>query len=297
MRRDRLKQAFEERRRFREALRTYRDKPTPEKTPDVPEGLYEKCDECKRTFVAKDMTKNLFVCPECGNHFRIRAIDRIAITADNDTFVEKGLGYITLNPLFQDAYEQKIAEYKDKTKLDEAFVYGYAEIGGHPCVLGVLDSYFMMGSMGSVVGEKVVKSVEYAMVKNLPLVLFIASGGARMQEGIYSLMQMPKTSGAIHKLNEQGLLYISVLTHPTTGGVSASFASLGDIILAEPGALIGFAGPRVIKQTIKQELPEGFQTAEFLLEKGMVDKVVHRHDMKPALTKLLRMHSAGGEGS
>ena len=294
MKRERLKEAFERKKRFKSKLKTYREKPIPEKTPDVPKGLYEKCNGCKTPVVVKELIQNRFVCPSCGNHFRVRAVDRIAITVDEGRFVEKGLGYITLNPLFQDHYEQKISEYKKKTNLDEAYVYGYAEIETQPCVFGVLDSYFMMGSMGSVVGEKVVKSVEYAMVKRLPLVLFIASGGARMQEGIFSLMQMAKTSGAIQKLHQQGLLYISVLTHPTTGGVSASFASLGDIILAEPKALIGFAGPRVIKQTIKQSLPEGFQTAEFLQDKGMVDKVVHRHEMKTTLSKLLSMHAKGG---
>ncbi len=294
MKREQLKEAFERKKRFKNQLKTYRQKPESAKTPDVPKGLYEKCKECKTTVVVEDLIKNRFVCPNCDNHFRVRAVDRIGITVDEDSFVEKGLGYITLNPLFQDHYEQKISEYKKKTNLDEAYVYGYAEIKRHPCVIGVLDSYFMMGSMGSVVGEKVVKSVEYAMVKRLPLIMFIASGGARMQEGIYSLMQMAKTSGAIQKLNEQGLLYISVLTHPTTGGVSASFASLGDIILAEPKALIGFAGPRVIKQTIKQSLPEGFQTAEFLQDKGMVDKVVHRHEMQETLSKLLSMHEKGG---
>jgi acetyl-CoA carboxylase carboxyl transferase subunit beta len=215
------------------------------------------------------------------------------MTCDPHTFVEKGFGYITLNPLFQEGYEQKIHDYKKRTNMDEAYIYGYAEIHEEPCIIGVMDSHFMMGSMGSVVGEKVTKSIEYALYKKLPLVIFVASGGARMQEGIYSLMQMAKTSGAIRKLHRQGLLYISVLTDPTTGGVTASFASLGDVIIAEPQALIGFAGPRVIEQTIKQQLPEGFQTAEFLLEKGMVDTVVHRHEMRDTLHRLLVMHKRG----
>ena len=212
------------------------------------------------------------------------------ITVDSDTFVEKGHGYITLNPLFQDGYEEKIADYKEKTLLDEAYIYGYAEINSVPTVIGIMDSYFLMGSMGSVVGEKVTKSFEYAMYKKLPIVIFTASGGARMQEGIFSLMQMAKTSQAVLKHSNMGLLYISVLTHPTTGGVTASFAMLGDIILAEPNALIGFAGPRVIEQTINQKLPEGFQRAEFMEEKGFVDKVVNRLELKETLSNLLTLH-------
>ena len=179
---------------------------------------------------------------------------------------------------------------QEKTEIDEAYIYGYGKIKGVPCVIGVMDSYFLMGSMGSVVGEKITRSFEYAMYKRLPMVIFTASGGARMQEGIYSLMQMAKTSAAVLKHSEMGLLYISVLTHPTTGGVTASFASLGDIILAEPNSLIGFAGPRVIEQTIGQQLPEGFQKSEFLKEKGFIDKVVHRNDMKNTLYKILYMH-------
>jgi acetyl-CoA carboxylase carboxyl transferase subunit beta len=257
---------------------------------DVPKGLYEKCPKCKEAVHTKQTYENMFICKHCGEHFRMRAIDRINFTIDPGTFVEKGLGYITLNPLFQDGYEEKINEYKNKTNIDEAYMYGYGEINGVPCVIGVMDSYFLMGSMGSVVGEKVTRSFEYAMYKKLPMVIFTASGGARMQEGIYSLMQMAKTSAAVLRHGEMGLLYITVLTHPTTGGVTASFASLGDIILAEPNSLIGFAGPRVIEQTIGQTLPEGFQKSEFLQEKGFVDKVVHRNDMKDTLYKLLYMH-------
>ena len=291
MKRDLLKDAYA-RRRLRRPHVSLSQLASKDKTltPDVPEGLYEKCPACKTTFPQKDVLANKMVCPACQHHFRIRAVDRILMVTDADSFVEKGFGYITLNPLFQEGYDQKIHQYKKQTGLDEAYVYGYAEIRGEPCVIGVMDSYFMMGSMGSVVGEKVTKSIEYALYKKLPLVLFTASGGARMQEGIYSLMQMAKTSGAIRKMHRQGLLYISVMTHPTTGGVTASFASLGDIILAEPQALIGFAGPRVIEQTIKQQLPEGFQTAEFLLEKGMIDKVVHRHAMRATLHRLLSLH-------
>ena len=257
---------------------------------DVPKGLYEKCPKCKETVNMKLSLDQKFICNHCGEHFRMRAIDRINITVDQGSFIEKGLGYITLNPLFQDGYDEKIRNNQDKTNLDEAYVYGYARINGNPCVVGVMDSYFLMGSMGSVVGEKVTRSFEYAIYKKLPMIIFTASGGARMQEGIYSLMQMAKTSAAVLKHSEQGLLYISVLTHPTTGGVTASFASLGDITLAEPGALIGFAGPRVIEQTINQKLPEGFQRSEFLEEKGFVDRVVSRSEMKDTLSKLLELH-------
>ena len=257
---------------------------------DVPKGLYEQCPRCKEAVHTKQTYDNKFICIHCGEHFRMRAIDRINITIDSGTFVEKGLGYITLNPLFQDGYEEKINTYKEKTNIDEAYIYGYGEIKGVPCVVGVMDSYFLMGSMGSVVGEKVTRSFEYAMYKKLPMVIFTASGGARMQEGIYSLMQMAKTSAAVLRHSEMGLLYISVLTHPTTGGVTASFATLGDIILAEPNSLIGFAGPRVIEQTIGQNLPEDFRKSEFLQEKGFVDRVVHRNDMKDTLYKLLYMH-------
>ncbi|MGM0435678.1 MAG: acetyl-CoA carboxylase, carboxyltransferase subunit beta [Bacillota bacterium] len=292
MKTDLLKKALKRHKAFKNEFKTYYvdDKKKTSK-PDVPAGLYEQCPSCKSNLNRKDLEKNHYVCESCGHHFRIRALERIELTADKHTFLEKGRGFITLNPLFQEGYEQKLENARKRSGTDDAFVYGYAEIGGEPCVLGVLDSHFMMGSMGSVVGEKVVKSAEYAMVKKLPLIIFSASGGARMQEGIFSLMQMAKTSGAIKKLHEQGLLYISVLTHPTTGGVSASFATLGDINIGEPGALIGFAGPRVIKQTIKETLPEGFQRSEFLLEKGMLDKVVHRSDMKSVLSTLLQLHN------
>ncbi|MFW5894609.1 MAG: acetyl-CoA carboxylase, carboxyltransferase subunit beta [Bacillota bacterium] len=291
MKRDLLKEALNRHKRIKATMNQYQpDKTKRTNKADVPEGLYEQCPSCKANIAKNDLYQNAYVCPKCDHHFRIRAIERIELMVDKDTFMEKGLGYITLNPLFQEDYEEKLTKARRRTNIDNAFIYGYAEIGGHACVVGVLDSHFMMGSMGSVVGEKVVKSAEYAMVKRLPLVLFTASGGARMQEGIFSLMQMAKTSGAIRKLHDQGLLYISVLTNPTTGGVSASFAMLGDIHIAEPGALIGFAGPRVIKQTIKETLPEGFQRSEFLKDKGMIDKVVHRNELKSTLANILRMH-------
>lgn len=257
---------------------------------DVPKGLYEKCSNCGETLNTKHLADDMFICKHCGEHLRMRAVDRINLIIDPGTFVEKGMGYITLNPLFQEGYEEKIKKYQEQTNLDEAYVYGFARIKGQPCVIGVMDSFFLMGSMGSVVGEKVTRSFEYAIYKKLPIIIFTASGGARMQEGIFSLMQMAKTSAAVLKHSDHGYLYISVLTHPTTGGVTASFAMLGDITLAEPNALVGFAGPRVIEQTIKETLPEGFQRAEFLEEKGFVDKVVHRKDMKDTLYKLLELH-------
>ncbi len=286
-----LGKTFENRRNLRNKFKIARTHSTEAASKvDVPSGLYEKCPSCKDSVNMKNTFENKFICKSCGEHFRIRAIDRLKITVDMGTFVEKGHGYITLNPLFQDGYEEKIASYKEKTSLDEAYIYGYAKINGVPTVIGIMDSYFLMGSMGSVVGEKVTKSFEYAMYKKLPIVIFTASGGARMQEGIFSLMQMAKTSQAVLKHSKMGLLYISVLTNPTTGGVTASFASLGDIILAEPNALIGFAGPRVIEQTINQKLPEGFQRSEFLEQKGFVDKVVNRINLKDTLSKLLFLH-------
>lgn len=257
---------------------------------DVPKGLYEKCPQCERSVNKKEIISNHFICMHCSHHFRMRAIDRIQMVVDSDSFIEKGIGYITLNPLYIDQYEEKINKYKKATHLDEAYIYGHARINNQPCVLGVMDSYFLMGSMGSVVGEKVTKTFEYAIYKRLPVIIFASSGGARMQEGIFSLMQMSKTSAAVAKHSKMGLLYISVLTHPTTGGVSASFASLGDVVLAEPNALIGFAGPRVIEQTIKEKLPDGFQRSEFLLEKGFIDQVVNRVDLKTTLAKLLSFH-------
>ncbi len=262
----------------------------PNRKVDVPVGLYEKCPNCKEAINTSLLPENMFVCPNCNEHLRMRAIDRINMLVDQGSFYEKGHGYVTLNPLLVDGYEDKIERDKKKTDLSEAYIYGYGEIEGNPCVIGVMDSFFLMGSMGSVVGEKVTRSFEYAMLKKLPLVLFTASGGARMQEGIYSLMQMAKTSAAVQEHSEKGLLYISVLTHPTTGGVTASFATLGDIILAEPNALVGFAGPRVIEQTIKQKLPEGFQRSEFLQEKGHVDKIVDRKELRNSLGRILLMH-------
>ena len=256
-------------------------------------GKWVKCDNCKEILYKEDLHKNLSVCPNCGKHFRLSARRRIKQIADEGTFKEIGEDILTKNPLHFEGYMKKVESLKEKTKIDEAVKCGICEIEGQKAVLGVMDGNFLMGSMGQAVGERITLAIETAIKKKLPLVMFCVSGGARMQEGIVSLMQMAKTSAAIAKLNESGLLYISVFTDPTTGGVTASFASLGDIILAEPKALIGFAGPRVIEQTIKQKLPEGFQRSEFLLEHGFIDKIVERKDMKETLSKLIRLHTKG----
>ena len=255
---------------------------------DMMIGNWVKCDNCKEIIYKEDLHKNLSVCPNCGKHFRLSARRRIKQIADEGTFQEIGADILTKDPLNFDGYMKKVESLREKTKIDEAVKCGICEIEGQKVVLGVMDGNFLMGSMGSAVGERITLAIETAIKEKLPLVMFCVSGGARMQEGMVSLMQMAKTSAAIAKLNEAGLLYISILTDPTTGGVTASFASLGDIILAEPKALIGFAGPRVIEQTIKQKLPEGFQSSEFLLEHGFIDKIVERKDMKSTIAKLLR---------
>ena len=262
-----------------------------EKASDMLIGKWVKCDNCKEILYKDDVHKNFSVCPNCGKHFRLSARRRIKQIADEGTFEEIGADILTKNPLNFDGYMKKITSLKEKTKIEEAVKCGTCEINGEKVVLAVMDGNFMMGSMGSAVGERITLAIETSIEKRLPLIIFCVSGGARMQEGIVSLMQMAKTSSALAKHNEAGLLYISVLTDPTTGGVTASFASLGDIILAEPDALIGFAGPRVIEQTIKQKLPDGFQRSEFLLEHGFIDKIVERKDMKDTLYNLLKLHS------
>lgn len=261
-----------------------------EKASDMMIGKWVKCDNCKDIIYKEELHKNLSVCPNCGKHFRLSSRRRIKQIADEGTFEEIGKEIFTKDPLKFEGYLKKVELLKEKTKLEEAVKCGICEIEGEKAVLGVMDGNFLMGSMGSAVGERITIAVETAIEKKLPLVLFCVSGGARMQEGIVSLMQMAKTASSISKLNKAGLLYISILTDPTTGGVTASFASLGDIILAEPKALIGFAGPRVIEQTIKQKLPVGFQSSEFLLEHGFIDKIVERKDMKSIIAKLIRLH-------
>lgn len=253
-------------------------------------GKWVKCDSCKEIIYKEDLHNNLSVCPNCGKHFRLSARRRIKQIADEGTFESFGDDILTKDPLQFKGYLKKVEAIKEKTKIDEAVKCGTCKVEGEEIVLVVMDGNFLMGSMGSAVGERITLAIEKAIEKKLPLIMFCVSGGARMQEGIISLMQMAKTSSALAKLDKAGQLYISVLTDPTTGGVTASFASLGDIILAEPKALIGFAGPRVIEQTIKQKLPEGFQSSEFLLEHGFIDKIVERKDMKRTIAKLVRLH-------
>ena len=258
--------------------------------PAAPEGIIMRCVHCGKTIFTEDLLKNLGVCPECSHHTRVSAKERIREVCDEGTFEEWDSDIGFANPLDTPGYEEKLQKLKAKTSLNEAVVTGRAKIGGLDAVLGVMDSTFMMASMGKIVGEKITRAVERATEMRLPVIIFTCSGGARMQEGIVSLMQMAKTSAALKRHSDAGLLYISVLTDPTTGGVSASFAMLGDIILAEPDALIGFAGPRVISQTIGQELPEGFQRSEFLLHHGFVDAIVDRRDMKETHSNLISRH-------
>ena len=259
--------------------------------PEVPEGLLRKCNKCGGAIIAEDVKKGYYICPKCGGYFRVHAYRRIEMVGDEGTFEEWDKGLCTRNPLHYKGYEEKIAHLQEKTGLEEAVVTGKVKIQGQDTVIGVCDGRFMMSSMGEVVGEKITRAVERATREKLPVILFTCSGGARMQEGIVSLMQMAKTSAALKRHSDAGLLYVTVLTDPTTGGVTARFAMLGDIILAEPGALIGFAGPRVIEQTIGQKLPKGFQRAEFLVEHGFVDAIVERPKLRETLGEILRMHS------
>ena len=257
--------------------------------PKIPDGTWVKCSHCGKTIYQKELTEYK-ICPECGGHFRIGAWERIAITCDENSFEEFNAGLTSLNPIDFPKYDEIIKNAQERSGLKEGVVTGKCRIEGIETILCVMDSNFMMGSMGSVVGEKITRAFEKATEEKLPIIVFTTSGGARMQEGIISLMQMAKISAAVRRHSDKGLLYITVLTDPTTGGVTASFAMLGDIILSEPGATIGFAGKRVIEQTIRQELPEGFQTAEFQLKHGFVDKIVKRKYLKMVLAKLLRLH-------
>lgn len=263
--------------------------------PFVPDNLIKRCPVCGGSNYEEGFKERLYCCFHCGYHYRIAASDRLEMLMDEGSFEELDKTLKTLNPLNYPKYEEKIKANEEKSGEDEGIVTGVGMIDERKCVIGVMTSYFMMGSMGSVVGEKVTRAIEYAMKEELPLIFVTASGGARMQEGIISLMQMAKTSAALKRYSDEGGLYISVLTDPTTGGVTASFASLGDIILAEPGALIGFAGKRVIEQTLRQKLPDDFQTAEFLLEHGFVDKIVPRNELKDTLGNILKLHEKGGQ--
>lgn len=259
-------------------------------TPEVPDNLMRKCNACKAAVFADEVKQNHYICPHCGNYFHVPAYRRIKMVVDRKSFTEWDVHMEEQNPLQYKGYEEKIRSLREKTGLDEAVVTGECTIKGTPTALGVCDCRFMMSSMGEVVGEKITRVFERATKERLPVILYICSGGARMQEGLVSLMQMAKTSMAIRKHSDAGLLYVPVLTDPTTGGVTASFAMLGDIILAEPKALIGFAGPRVIEQTIGQKLPKGFQRAEFLLEHGFVDKIVEREEQRSVLADILKLH-------
>ncbi len=257
---------------------------------DIQVGKWVKCDKCQEIIYKEDLRNNLNICTNCGAYFRMHINRRLETIIDEGTYERFDLNIDTTNPLNLEDYTKKIKALREKTGLSEAVSAGIGEINGEKTVICVMDSGFLMGSMGIVVGEKITYSIEKAIELKLPIIIFCVSGGARMQEGIISLMQMAKTTSAISKLNDAGLLYISVLTDPTYGGVTASFASIADIVLAEPGAMIGFAGKRVIEQTIGESLPEGFQTAEFLLEHGFIDKIVERKDLKDTLSKLIKLH-------
>lgn len=261
---------------------------------DVPEGLMMKCSGCHKIFYRKEMKKQLYVCPNCGHHHPLGAWERIASLFEEGSFTEWDKDLQSANPLNFPEYEEKLEKDRKKTDLNEAVVTGKGSIEGHPTAFAVMDARFRMASMGSVVGEKIARAIEQAKEEGIPFIVFAASGGARMQEGMLSLMQMTKTSMAIKRFSDAGGLMISVMTYPTTGGVSASFASLGDYNFAEPGALIGFAGRRIIEQTIREKLPKDFQTAEFMLKHGHLDQVINRHDMKKTLCLLLAFHAKGG---
>ena len=268
-----------------------------ENTPEVPDNLMRKCNACKAAVFVDEVKQNHYICPHCGNYFHMPAYRRIKMIADRKSFVEWDAEMEGQNPLQYRGYEEKLRALQEKTGLNEAVVTGKCTIKGISVALGVCDCRFMMSSMGEVVGEKITRVFERATEEKLPVILYICSGGARMQEGLVSLMQMAKTSMALRKHSDAGLLYVPVLTDPTTGGVTASFAMLGDIILAEPKALIGFAGPRVIEQTIGQKLPKGFQKAEFLLEHGFIDKIVERDDQRIVLADILKLHENKGQNS
>ena len=273
----------------------YATVPSQQVKPEVPEGLMKKCPSCKKIMYTKELEKHLYICQSCGYHFQMASDLRIKSLMDEGTFMEFDADLLSKNPLDFPGYEEKLEKDRKKTSLNEAIVTGKGKIDGHETVIAVMDSRFRMGSMGSVVGEKITRAMERAMEERLPMIIFTASGGARMQEGILSLMQMAKTSTVLKKFSKAGGLFITVMTHPTTGGVTASFASLGDYNFAEPGALIGFAGRRIIEQTIREQLPEDFQTAEFLLKHGQLDQVIPRNELKDKLATILSLHSQGGD--
>lgn len=269
-----------------------------QETPAIPDGMWVKCRFCGGLIYKKEMDE-FQICPKCGGHFRISAAERLAITCDEGSFEEFDANMVAKNPIDYPDYDKLLEKVRAKSGLKDGVLTGLCRINGYKTVIAVMDSNFMMGSMGSVVGEKITRAIERATQLKLPIVIFTCSGGARMHEGIISLMQMAKTSAAVKRHNDAGLLYVTVATDPTTGGVSASFANLGDIILAEPKAIMGFAGRRVIEGTINEKLPDDFQTAEFQLSHGFVDKIVNRRDMKDALTTIFKLHNIkkGEEGN
>jgi len=277
---------------FQDAVRS---RTTEESKGTIPDGLYEKCPKCDASVLKSDLVANFSICPTCDYHFRMTARERIAILADTGTFFEMDADLKSYDPLEMPGYSQKLDNLY-AADLSEAVLTGIGMIEGYQYAIAVMDSSFLMGSMGTVVGEKIVKLTEYATKNRLPLVIFATSGGARMQEGILSLMQMAKTTAALGKHDAAGLFYLSILTDPTFGGVSASFATVADVILAEPEALIGFAGPRVIKQTIKQVLPDGFQSSEFLLEHGLIDRITDRREIAATIKQLSKMFCVAGGG-
>jgi acetyl-CoA carboxylase carboxyl transferase subunit beta len=268
--------------------------PSEQSKQEVPEGIMTKCPNCKKIMYTKELVKNLRVCMNCDHHYPMTAFERVDSLLDEGTFKEYDKDMISENPLGFPDYLEKLAKDREKTGLNEAVLTGEGKMDGHHIVIAIMDSSFRMASMGSAVGEKIARAIERALELRVPFIIFTASGGARMQEGILSLMQMAKISAVLKKFSEAGLLYISVMTHPTTGGVTASFASVGDYNFAEPRALIGFAGRRIIEQTIREDLPEDFQTAEFLLKHGQLDDVIHRLEMKETLSNILDIHQPGG---
>ena len=261
----------------------------------APAQTEETCPACSRAVPRRELVANRYVCPLCGHHYPVGAYYRLSLILDKGTFRELDAGLASNDPLDFPGYEAKLDQARRRTGMNEGVVTATGRMGGQRVAVGAIDSRFFMGSMSAALGEKVTRLVEFADKYRLPLILFSASGGARMQEGILSLMQMAKTSAALERFSQRGGLYISVFTHPTTGGVTASFASLGDIILSEPGAIIGFAGPRVIEQTIGEKLPEGFQTAEYLLEHGFLDAIVPRPQLRTTLLQILKLHGKGGD--
>ncbi len=270
---------------------------TDEKEVEIPEDLLFKCPRCSNVIYNEEFIGALKVCPKCGYHARLTWKERLDLTVDKGSFREFDEGMHSLNPIGFPKYEDKVEKLSEQVGMNDAIKTGECTIRGYRCVIGIMDSHFMMASMGSVVGEKIARAFEYATEKKLPVVMFTASGGARMQEGIISLMQMAKTSGAVKLHSDAGGLYITVMTDPTTGGVTASFASLGDVILAEPKVLIGFAGRRVIQDTIRQRLPDDFQSAEFLQECGFVDMIVERGMMRKRISNILKIHGFPKEGT